>query len=214
MAQKPALRHVLGDVRLKAGLSQLELSKLLGCSGITVQRIEQSTLPLSIDLASKVEEELDVSAAWLLANDPRVPAMTPRRTLWTKDLYEFAQGSRSKVQEEAVDGTERSITARLYGMALEGGEDQFIAWRLAEYTSRIHAMLEGTRSVPKQGILVHRLGKMLDSLAIDFPRDKATLKRYEPKIKKLWKAYDRISKQNSDQEHERLWRNDADKSKK
>jgi transcriptional regulator with XRE-family HTH domain len=213
MAQKPALRHVLGQVRLEAGLSQSELAKILGCAAVTVQKIEQGNLGLSEELAAKVEEELGVSAAWLLANDPKAPAVTSHGTFWTKDLYEFAQGMRSEVKEDSVDEIGGSITVRLFAMPVKGGEDPFVAWRLAEYTAKIHAMLQGCRSVPKLGILIHRLDKALNTFAKDFPPDAATSKIYEPEIKKLYESYHQTTKKKSDDEHDRLWRESPGKPK-
>src|SRR5580704_2415053 len=98
MAQNPAKRHVIANVRLQCGLSQAELAKILargrkkGLAAVTVQRIEQGTLELSEDLARRAEEELGVSAAYLLANDLQEEPVTPKGGRWTTNLYEFAQG--------------------------------------------------------------------------------------------------------------------------
>src|SRR6516164_9489950 len=93
MPQQPAKRHVMAEIRLLLGLSQGEFAKLLGCSLSTVQRIEQNTLALSEELAAKAQKILDVSARWMLANDPEQMAVTPRGNLWTKDFYELTQGT-------------------------------------------------------------------------------------------------------------------------
>jgi hypothetical protein len=50
-------------------------------------------------------------------------------------------------------------------------------------------MLETTRSTPRQGILVHRLEKMLTGLEEDFIPDPTTLERYASRIGELEKAY-------------------------
>ncbi len=77
MAQRPAKRHVLADIRIKCGLSQPGLAKILGVAHVTVQRIEQGRLALSEDLARRAEEELGVSASYLLANDLQEEPVMP-----------------------------------------------------------------------------------------------------------------------------------------
>ena len=85
MPKQPVKRHVLAEVRIKCGLTQRELGELLGVAMITIQRIEQGSLALSEDLATKAERELNVSAAWLLANDSKQPAVARSGLgLWTK----------------------------------------------------------------------------------------------------------------------------------
>jgi transcriptional regulator with XRE-family HTH domain len=206
MAQKPALRHVLGQVRLQAGLSQSDLAKILGCAAVTVQKIEQGNLGLSEELAAKVEEELGVSAAWLLANDPTQPALTPRGGLWTVNHYEFAQGSRHVVTEtkpggtiaDAVAYTRDDILPPLPPDLREIAANAFIDLTRAETDALVHAMLEETRNIPKQGILVHRLRKMLKALEEDFKPNEAVLKQHRQKIQKAREEYSAIRKQITD----------------
>jgi transcriptional regulator with XRE-family HTH domain len=216
MAQKPALRHVLGQVRLQAGLSQSGLAKILGCAAVTVQKIEQGNLSLSVELATKAQEELGIKAAWLLANDSTKPAVTVRGGLWTKDAYEFAQGSRWAVTEEDSYGIK---IAALRFDTLPIGEsdiaaDAFIALTMAETNSLIYAMLQATRKLPKQGILIHRLQQMLKALKEDFKPDEATLKKLRPEIQKARKAYEAIRQKISAQEVERMWSDNPGESKK
>jgi transcriptional regulator with XRE-family HTH domain len=202
MPQRPARRHVLAQVRILAGLSQKELAKLLGCAGITVQKIEQGKLGLSEDLATKAQTELDISAAWLLANNPQIPAITPRRGTWSRDLYEFAQGGRFFALER-VKGKKRFHVNT--NIAPDEAADEFTAWRAAEYCAEIHAMLARAKKSPRQGILLHRLRRALDQLTEDFPPDQATLEAHAPRIARLHSAFRAKSKQIFEAEEERIW---------
>ena len=198
MPQLPARRHVLAVVRILAGLSQKQLAKLLDCSAITIQKIEQGHLKLSEDLARRAEREIDVSAAWLLANDPKLEPITSRGGAWSRDLFEFAQGSRFYVKEGSV--------FRLnFDLAPEESADEFTAWRAAEYSALIHAMLAKAKASPRQGILLNRLRTFTDSLAEDFPADETTLKAYADKIDRLKTAFKRKAKQIGEAEEKRLW---------
>ena len=215
MAQKPALRHVLGQVRLQAGLSQSELAKILGCAAVTVQKIEQGNLGLSEELATKAEEEIGVAAAWLLANDPKQPAVTPRGGLWTFDHYEFAQGARVVMTEEKSDGGKSFRFKRKADLTLPLGDEEdavnaFIALKTAEAASLIRAMLEGSKRLPRQGILVHRLRKALKALHEDFKPDKATLEKDKPEIEKLRKRYEKMCRRISQEFSHKLWLEEID----
>src|SRR5258707_8788743 len=136
MAQRPAKRHVLADIRIKCGLSQPGLAKILRVAHVTVQRIEQGRLALSEELAGRTEEELGVSASYLLANDPQEEPVTPKGGRWTTDMYEFAQGSRSVALEEMPSG-EKHLHISPQGSVIPETADSFIAWRVADYTAKI-----------------------------------------------------------------------------
>ena len=177
-------------VIVKTGLTKDDLAKLVGVAPITIQRICYGTLGLSEDLAKRMEEELDIAASWLLENDEEKPIVTPRGGLWSKELYEFAQGSRFFATEKKADGKEEHHYRYESAVAVSrGASDEFIAWRLTDFCARVNGMLETTRSTPRQGILVHRLEKMLTGLEKDFIPDPATLERYAPRIDGLEKAY-------------------------
>src|ERR1700730_12350703 len=151
MAQRPAKRHVLADIRIRCGLSQPGLAKIFGGAHVTVQRIEQGRLSLSEDLARRAEEELGVSAAYLLANDPQEEPVTPKGGRWATDMYEFKQGIRSHAVEEMPSGSKR-----FHGRATDtvpGAADSFVAYRTADYCAKIEAMLQATKGLPRQGIL-------------------------------------------------------------
>ena len=70
------LRHTLAVLRKTIGFTQKEMADLLGRSARTVQAIELGQLPLTQELALKLEHETGVEVAWLLADKPDVP---PRR---------------------------------------------------------------------------------------------------------------------------------------
>jgi transcriptional regulator with XRE-family HTH domain len=216
MSQKPAKRHVIAEIRIKAELTQAELAKILGVAAVSIQRIEQGRLGLSKELAEKAEKELGISADWLLANDPTKPAVTPHDVLWTKDFYEFTQGSVPVVLVKDLRGQETirvklNAAVRSEGTIRFGGAEDaaeaFIALTIAETVAVIHAMLEGTKRLPKQGILIHRLRKSLAALQEDFKPDEATLKEHQPKIQKADRAYKKILTAISETASERLWSN-------
>jgi len=162
MAQKPAKRHVLANARIEIELSQADLADLLGCSTATVQRIEQGTLALSEELALKVQEALDISATWLLANDPARPPITPGGGLWNRFNYEFAQASQPEIVNylEAERANE-ATREELY-------EDSGARLIYAKY----RAMMKKARGSPKRTILMYRVEKAFQELEKDFPPDK------------------------------------------
>jgi transcriptional regulator with XRE-family HTH domain len=209
MPQKPAKRHVIADIRIQCGLTQTELAKILGygrpkgLAAITVQKIEQGKLELSEDLARRAEEELGVSASYLLANDPRGEPVTPRGGRWTTDLYEFAQGIRGAVTEEMPSGKRRGIM-RATDTA-PGAADSYVAWCTADYCAKIEAMLQATKGLPRQGILLHRLSRAMDDLLERFPPDKSTLAMHAPKLRKLKAVHDEIAMKISLEENRQFW---------
>jgi transcriptional regulator with XRE-family HTH domain len=208
MAQRPAKRHVIADIRIKCGLPQPGLAKIIGVAAVTVQRIEQGTLELSEDLARRAEEELGVSAAYLLANDPQEEPVTPRGGRWTTDMYEFKQGSRSNAVEEMPSG-KHSFHVRATA-TVPGAADTFVAWRTADYCAKIEAMLQATKGLPRQGILLHRLNKAMTSLLENFPPDKPTLEKHAPKVRKLKAAHDEIAQRLMHEESDRIWREEEE----
>jgi transcriptional regulator with XRE-family HTH domain len=209
MPQRPAKRHVLADIRIECGLSQPELAKILGCAAITVQKIEQGKLGLSEELAQKIEDQFDVSARWLLANDPKETAITKRGGLWSKELYEFAQGARSFVTEATPSGGRR-FRPKTGPQPLAVAKDEFIAWKLADYCANIDAMLAATKGSPRQGILVHRLNTAVKSLLEDFRPDQSTLAAHQPRLQKLRSEYDKVTLRVANEEHDRIWREEQE----
>jgi transcriptional regulator with XRE-family HTH domain len=166
MAQKPAKRHVVANARLEIGLSQVDLADLLGCSTVTVQRIEQGTLALSEELALKVQEALDISATWLLANDPARPPITPGGGLWNRFNYEFAQASQPEF--EPLDISLRDELERENEIKTEELSEDIAA---SEIYAMYRAMLKKARGSPKRTILRYRVAKAFQELKKDFPPD-------------------------------------------
>ena len=166
MTQKPAKRHVLANARIEVGLSQVELADLLSCSTATVQRIEQGTLALSEELALKVQEALDISATWLLANDPVRPPITPGGGLWNRFNYEFARASQPEFEPVSIllrDELERENEVKREELS----ED--LAAR--EIYAMYRAMLKKARGSPKRTILKFRVATAFQELKKDFPPD-------------------------------------------
>jgi transcriptional regulator with XRE-family HTH domain len=73
----PKTHHVLAHVRQSIDLTQSELGTLIGASTSTIQAIELGKLPLSEDLALRLNEAIGVRAQWLLANDLDGPLPSP-----------------------------------------------------------------------------------------------------------------------------------------
>jgi DNA-binding XRE family transcriptional regulator len=208
MAQRPAKRHVIADIRTRCDLPQPGLAKILGVAAVTVQRIEQGTLELSEDLARRAEEELGVSAAYLLANDLQEEPVTPKGGRWTTDMYEFKQGIRGHAVEDMPSGTKRC-----HGRATDtvpGAADRFVAYRTADYCAKIEAMLQATKGLPRQGILLHRLNKAMTALLESFPPDETTLAKHAPRVKKLKAAHDEIAQRLMQEESARIWREEGE----
>jgi transcriptional regulator with XRE-family HTH domain len=172
MAQKPAKRHVLATARIELGFSQIDLADLLGCSTATVQRIEQGTLALSEELAFKAQEALDISAAWLLANDPVRPPLTPRNGLWNRFNYEIARAPQDEF--ELVDISLRDELERENEVKREELYDDLAA---LEISAMYRAMLKKARGSPKRTILRFRGSKFFQELKKDFPFDKETFEQ-------------------------------------
>jgi transcriptional regulator with XRE-family HTH domain len=166
VAQKPAKRHVLANARIEVGLSQVELADLLGCSTATVQRIEQGTLALSEELSLKVQEALDISATWLLANDPARPPIAPGGGLWNRFNYEFARASQPEF--EPVDISLRDKLERENEVKTEELSEDIAA---REIYAMYRAMLKKARGSPKRTILRYRVAKAFQELKKDFPPD-------------------------------------------
>jgi hypothetical protein len=94
--------------------------------------------------------------------------------------------------------------------SFEGVEDEFLNWKLLSYSGRIHAMLEGAKGTPRQGILVHRLNKVIEELVETFKLDEATLSKHLPKIKKAREAYDAVAERISTEEHDKIWQEEQE----
>jgi transcriptional regulator with XRE-family HTH domain len=204
--QKPSKRHVLALVRIQAGLTQKELAKLLGVRPITVQSIEQGALKLSEELALKAESELDVAAAWLLANDPKIAPYTVRNSKWNRDLFEFRQGSRYAVSEQRSKKGSRAVMWNPNLAAVEIA-DEFTAWRAAHIAAEFDNLLRGSKGLPRQGILLRRIYRALEELKKDFPAA-PTRESYAARIAQLESAYEARSKALWEAEKEELWRSE------
>ena len=69
--------HVIAYVRQSLNLTQSELGALAGSSAPTIQALELGKLPLSEDLALRLNEATGVRSQWLLANDLGNPPPSP-----------------------------------------------------------------------------------------------------------------------------------------
>ena len=85
--RKSAIRHPLKRVRSIIGLDQRTVARRVGCSAITIKRIEQGTLALSHALAEKLEAALGASAAYLRHGKASQPPTTPTGEPLTQDTF-------------------------------------------------------------------------------------------------------------------------------
>jgi len=85
-------RHPLAVLRHTLGMGQKEMSALVGCSTVTIQKVENLGLKLSEGLAKRISHETGVSLGWLLAGDPEVP---PKSRMigppYSKQIFELAR---------------------------------------------------------------------------------------------------------------------------
>jgi len=180
--QNSARRHVLADVRLKCGLTQRGLAEILGCHLMSVQKIEQGLLALSAKIARRAAKELDLSEAWLRANDPKQPPVTARGSLWSRRHYENAQ-DRKRIDLRADEQQALSIA---YPLEIAG---PLIDWQLTEFHTQIHALLSGTKGTPSQGVVMFRVRELLKNLAEEFASDPEILAAAKNPLQKLQDAY-------------------------
>ena len=207
--QKPAKRHVLASIRIECDLTQDQLAEMLHRAKVSIQKIEQGQMSLSEELAEQIEKELDVSAAWLLENNPDSQPVTPRGGRWTKELFEFAQGARSAVVEIKPSGGWRA-RVRSGPHSLTGAKEEFTAWKVQDTAAKIHALIAGTEGSPSQGIMLHRLNTALKELMQKFKVNESILAQYQPQLTKLRAAYDRAEQKISEEEHDRIWREERE----
>jgi transcriptional regulator with XRE-family HTH domain len=211
MAQQPAKRHVLADLRIECGLSQRQMAKLVGVAAISIQRIEQGTLGLSEELAAKVEYQFDVSASWLLENNRELPPFTPRHRLWGPEMFERQQG-----MFKILNGPESNQTPPRKPRANRTATDDkipkdalslYIDWFMAENANELRAMFEGSRHSSRIGILCHRIRAFRESLRADFPPDDAALDRTRATEERLKQKYFKQLSEATGKEHQELWDN-------
>src|SRR5260221_5638350 len=100
------MRHSLSKVnlvRLRSiiGLTQEDLSKVLGCSRMTIQAIESDKLRLSEKMAAKIALHTGVSMRWLLANNCKLAPMCERdpESPYTREIYQM---TRAEVHDSRI----------------------------------------------------------------------------------------------------------------
>lgn len=90
MPRKPRFIHPVRQVRTCLGLSQPAFAKLIGCSAVAVQRIENGSLPLSRKLAISILEATGADPVSLLAGHD-AKALDTMGDEYTKDSYEISK---------------------------------------------------------------------------------------------------------------------------
>lgn len=81
------LRHPLAVLRQKLQMSQKEMSDLLHCAAVTVQKVENAGLKLSNELAKRISHETGVRLSWLLNGDPTTPPLTAAGAPYSNEFY-------------------------------------------------------------------------------------------------------------------------------
>jgi hypothetical protein len=111
---------------------------------------------------------------------------------WTKDHYEFLQGTLGGITTE-YPGNKRRYTFRADHVAPEKANDDFIRWLVPHYAAEIEALLVSVKGTTKQGIIQHRLNELLKALDAEFGSDSATLKKRAANLKKLKERFHRAA---------------------
>lgn len=88
MPRKPRVTHPLRDLRNCLNMTQPAFAKFVGCSAITIQRIENRTLKMSHILADKILEATGVNPSELAAGRKAVDV---KGNSFTKQSYEDYQ---------------------------------------------------------------------------------------------------------------------------
>lgn len=90
MPRKPRFSHPVRQVRTCLGLSQTDFAKLIGCSTVAVQRIENGSLRLSPQRAITILEATGADPVSLLEG-PDALALDTRGLPYTKEAHTFSQ---------------------------------------------------------------------------------------------------------------------------
>src|SRR5664280_67873 len=91
MPRKPRFIHPVRQVRTCLGHSQPSFAKLIGCSAVAIQRIENGTLQLSPKLANSIMEATGADPVSLRAGrEAKAMGMMGRE--FDKQAYEFYKG--------------------------------------------------------------------------------------------------------------------------
>ena len=88
MPIKPRFIHPVRQVRTCLGHSQPAFAKMIGCSAVAIQRIENGTLKLSPKLANSILEATGADPVSLLAGKD-AQALDMQGHPYTKDAYQF-----------------------------------------------------------------------------------------------------------------------------
>jgi hypothetical protein len=116
-------------------MGQKEMAALVGCSTVTIQKVENLGLKLSDGLAKRISHETGVTVGWLLDGDPEVP---PKSRMigapYSKQIFEFAQ---SKAVTESTTLAASFTTLMFYGQirsiyrsAVRAGDGDLAAYKL------------------------------------------------------------------------------------
>ncbi len=88
MPRKPRFNHPVRQVRTRIGCSQSSFAKLIGCSSIAIQRIENGTLKLSAKLAHAIMEATGADPAQL-RRGPQAKALDMMGKEFSKESFDF-----------------------------------------------------------------------------------------------------------------------------
>jgi hypothetical protein len=135
-----------------------------------------------------------------LANDPKIQPYTTRNSAWNRDLFDFRHGLRSAVR----DG--RSMTLN-FDVVSQEVADEFMAWRSATIAAEFDNLLRGSKGLPRQGILLGRISRVLEELKNDF-ESVPTRESYASRIAEFESAYEAKSKALWEAERDELWRSE------
>lgn len=88
MPRKPQILHPVRQVRTCLGYTQPDFAKLVGCSAVAIQRVENGSLPLSAKLANAIMEATGANPRSLRAGH-NAKAIDMLGHEYTKKSFEF-----------------------------------------------------------------------------------------------------------------------------
>jgi transcriptional regulator with XRE-family HTH domain len=152
---KPSfLRHPVAVLRKICELYQKEFAELIGCSRVYVQKIEQTPehggQPLSKKLAMRIFHETQASPAWLLAANPKAPAIAADGTPYSLEIFHKAQADKQWYDQP------HPFSRRTEAMT---------------FCAQLIAILEHANAQKKYQLAIYKLAEAIKKLQQEFGQD-------------------------------------------
>jgi hypothetical protein len=154
---------------------------------MSIQRIEQGLLELSISLAERIQEVLGVSSSWLLANNFEATEITLEGRPWYKSDFEMRQVQATTWGKVVLSSPEPAAPNQLATLT-----EQLKRWRLQRLMTYMDSSLSHTQKAGQFnefGLLLNRLEKAVYDTITDFGFDPEVLEAGKPKEAELQQTY-------------------------